>query len=586
MSSGFRIDLIARYLRPHAKKVVIGGIALVIVNLLSVAIPMEVRKIIDELKTGFTIKEVLNQAGFIIVLASTMGVFRLFSRQLVFGVGRQVEVDLRQKLFDHMLTQDPCWVKEIGSGEVISRATSDIENIRRLLGFTVLSLTNTVLAYSFTLPAMFSLDPWLSLAAIALYPLMLGIVGLFGGRMVKQRKAQQESLAALSELIQEDLSGISAIKIYSQEDSELNAFSTKNKRYRNSAINLAKTASTLFPLLQGISSISLLLLIAIGSIQLEKGALTVGSLVALILYIERLVFPTALLGFTLNTFQIGQVSLNRVEELLKRKSNIRSSKDTDDINKTILGKLEANDLTIKYQGSKKEVISKVNFIINPGELVAIVGPVGCGKTTLARAISRMVEVEKGQLFLDDKDITKISLRRLRASIAFVPQEGYLFTNTLANNIRYGEPNASIEKVKEAAIKARLLDDIKGFPDGFETLVGERGITLSGGQRQRTALGRALLIESPIIVLDDALASVDNKTAASILSSIRSQKNRTILLISHQLSAAAICDRILVMDNGKITQKGTHSELIKDEGIYKSLWEREEAENILNSTNKD
>ena len=580
--AAMRLDLIGRYLRPHRKTVLFGAIALVVVNVLSVTIPMEVRRIIDELQEGFSYETILSQAGWIVLLASTMGGVRLLSRQLVFGVGRQVEVELRQRLFDHMLRQEPSWVQTTGSGDVISRATSDVENIRRLLGFAVLSLTNTLLAYCLTLPAMLAIDPWLTLAAIGLYPVMLTVVRLFGGRMMKQQRRQQEDLSGLSDLIQEDLSGIGAIKIYGQEASEQEAFAQRNRSYRNSAIRLARTRSTLFPLLEGISSISLLLLLALGSGKLGEGSLTIGGLVALILYVERLVFPTALLGFTLNTFQTGQVSLERVEELLRRQPLIRDPDQAIETPQRSQGRLEARDLHIRYDGAERDTLNGVSFSIEPGELVAVVGSVGCGKTTLARAFGRMVPVPDGQLFLDGVDVNQLPLNGLRRDVAMVPQEGFLFTSTLADNLRYGEPEADQHQVETAAERARLLDDVKGFPKGFATVVGERGITLSGGQRQRTALGRALLVSAPVLVLDDALASVDNNTAAGILDSIRTTDGRTIVMISHQLSAAAACDRILVMDQGRIVQQGHHRDLISTPGVYTRLWERQQAAQQLES----
>ena len=583
--AALRLDLIGRYLRPHRRTVLLGAIALVVVNVLRVTIPMEVRSVVDELQEGFSYAGVLRQAGWVVLLASTMGVIRLASRQLIFGVGRQVEVDLRQRLFEHMLRQEPDWIQSKGSGEVISRATSDVENIRRLLGFAILSLTNTLLAYALTLPAMLAIDPWLTLAAVGLYPVMLSTVRLFGGRMMRQKRAQQEELSALSNLIQEDLSGIGAIKIYGQEGAEQQAFATRNRRYRDSAIQLARTQSTLFPLLQGISSLSVLLLLAIGSGQLEAGRLSIGGLVALILYVEQLVFPTALLGFTLNTFQTGQVSLERVEELLKREPKIKDPDPSDaQLQPTAerRGRFEARGLTVQYQGAEQNTLNGLSFCIEPGELVAVVGAVGCGKTTLARAFGRMVPLEPGQLFLDGVDVTQMPLKRLRRDVAIVPQEGFLFTSTLADNLRYGDPEASDQRVELAAEQARLADDVKGFPDGFGTIVGERGITLSGGQRQRTALGRALLMSAPVLVLDDALASVDNNTAAAILDSIRAQDDRTIVMISHQLSAAAACDRILVMENGRIVQQGHHNALIQQPGVYKRLWERQQASQQLDA----
>ena len=569
-----KLNIIKKYLKPFKIELLIGAIALLIVNILSVIIPLEVKNIIDQLQDGFSSNFIISKSLLLITLATLMGIIRLSSRQIVFGIGRKVEVKLRQKLFDHLLIQDPDWVQQMGSGDIIARATSDVENVRRLLGFTVLSLCNIILAYSLTIPSMFAINKILTISSLLIFPIILAIVGLFGGKMVNQRRLQQEALSKLSDLIQEDLSGISAIKIYGQESSEYNQFNKFNKAYRNAAINLARTASTLFPLLQGISSVSLLLLLALGTSQLENGFITIGGLVALILYVERLVFPTALLGFTLNTFQLGQVSLDRIEEIFKSEPKIKNDKNYKDSKKTIKGLIEAKNLKIRYENSKANSLDGIDFKILPGELVAIVGPVGCGKTTLAKALGRVIDFPKEQLFIDNTDVRKFDLKYLRSNVAIVPQEAFLFTSTISENLKFGDPKASIKLVKTSARKAGLSEDISNFPKGYNTLVGERGITLSGGQRQRTALGRALLVNAPIIVLDDALASVDNKTASKIIKEIKNDESKTILMISHQLSVAATCDRVLVMDKGKIIQEGVHNELIEKDGLYKNLWERE------------
>ena len=581
MFASLKLGLIARYLRPQRKQLLRGALALLVVNLLGTTLPLLVQRTVNSLKPGFSLGDLLHQALWIALLASAMAGVRLWSRVLVFGAGRQVEILLRQRIFDHLLKQEPGWVQTAGSGEVISRSTSDVENVRRLLGFAVLSLANTALAYAFTLPAMLAIDPWLSLAAIILYPLMLVVVGASGGRMMSQQRQQQQNLAQLSDLIQEDLSGISAIKIYGQEPTEVGAFASLSKRYRDAAIALARTRSTLFPLLEGISSLSLLVLLALGSGQLERGSLTLGGLIALILYIERLVFPTALLGFTLSSFQTGQVSLERVEDLLSREASIQDPIRADELQENSTGaSIEARDLCVRYPGASKNSLNKLSFCIKPGELVAVVGPVGSGKTTLARALGRMLEVPSGQLFINGQDITCLKLADLRKQIAMVPQEGYLFSATLAENLCYGDPNAEIVQLERVVQQAQLKADVESFPDRYQTLVGERGITLSGGQRQRSSLARALLVDAPLLVLDDALASVDNRTAAAILQSLTIDLHRTVLFISHQLSAAAACDRVLVIVDGQLVQEGTHRELVGQEGTYRRLWEREKASTDL------
>lgn len=588
--AGVRLLAIWHYLLPYRKAIAAGAAALVAVNLIGVWIPLVARDVVDALAPGFTTGELVRGALALIGLATVMAVLRLLSRMLVFGVGREAELDLRQQIFEHLLRQEPGWLAEMRAGEVISRSTYDVENVRRLLGFASLNLVNTAMVYGLQLPVMLAIDVELTIAAVAVYPLLFLVVRLFGGRMMRLQRRQQECQANLSDLIQEDLTGISAIKIYSQQANEHDAFDTLNRRYRNAALALAGTRSVLFPMLEKIGSISLLILLALGASRLEAGAagrpdaLTVGTFVALLLYAERLVFPTTLLGFTLNTLQTGQVSLDRVEQLLARQPRINDPAVASDLVPEPAGRLVVKDLSFAYPGSNRLVLDGLSFALDAGELVALVGAVGCGKSTLARALGLMVDVQPGCIFLDDQDVTQLRLKDLRSRIAMVPQEAFLFTATLEDNVRYGKPDAGRPAVETVSQAAQLRKDIAAFPRGLDTLVGERGVTLSGGQRQRTALARALLLQSPLLILDDALASVDNATAAGILQDLRSnRRNRcgnTVLFITHQLSAAAACDRVMVMDAGHIVQLGGHAELMAEAGPYRQLWDRQTIEDRM------
>ena len=577
-----RLSKLVAYLRPHWRQTTWGVVSLLIVNGIGVYIPLLIRNIIDNLKGRFSFNQVLQYVVLIVVLSSVMWGFRMTSRTALFGVGRQVEFDLKQKIFQHLLKLEPSYFAINTAGDLINRATSDVDNIRRLVGFAVLSLANTFFAYVLTLPLMLSINVKLTLASLAVYPFMLILVQLFSEKLRNQQIVVQEELSNMSELIQEDMSGMALIKIYAQEQNERRAFRQSNQQLLEANLLLAKTRNTLFPLIGGLSYVSLLLLLWLGAGQITSGAITIGDFIALLLYVERLVFPTALLGFTITAYQRGEVSVDRIESILSVTSRIQDSQSAIHLPpEQVKGQLTAQHLSYTYPGSSTPALKDVNFTIEPGETVAIVGPIGSGKSTLANALLRLLDIAAGQVFLDGVDITQMKLRDLRSAIAYVPQESFLFSTTVKNNIRYGDPLSEQPKVENMAIQAQIHPEILNFPQQYKTIVGERGITLSGGQRQRTALARALLIDAPVLVLDDALSSVDNQTATAILKNLSAGTQRkTVVFISHQLSAAAAADRILVMDQGQIVQLGTHTELLQQSGLYQSLWNQHQLEEIL------
>jgi len=576
-----QLQKLATYLRPHWKKAMWGITALFLVNALGVYIPILIRNVVDDLQVAIDFDQVQNQVLFIFVLASIMWGIRMISRIFIFGVGRQVEFDLKQKIFNHLLTLEPSYFSESTVGDLINRSTSDVDNIRRLLGFAVLSIANTIFAYGLTLPVMLAINLRLTLLSISVYPLMLILVQVFSGKLRDQQMKLQEKLSNISDLIQEDLSGISLIKIYAQEENERKAFANYNNELFEANLDLAKTRNLLFPILGGIASLSFLILLGVGDQYITSGELSIGNFVALILYVERLVFPTALLGFTITAYQRGEVSIARIEAILSVEPRIKDPLEPLPLPSPVQGSLSASHLTYSYPRSKSLALDDVNFMIEPGETVAIVGPIGSGKTTLANAIPRLLDIKMDQLFIDGQDITQLTLSDLRSAIAYVPQESFLFSTSIQNNIAYGNPLAEQLEIEKAAKMAKIHDEILNFPKQYETLVGERGIQLSGGQRQRTALARALLVDAPILILDDALSSVDNQTATEILQNLKiGTYRKTVIFISHQMSAAAMADRIFVMDQGQIIQTGTHTQLVAQKGLYQTLWNQNQLEELL------
>ncbi|HEY9618702.1 MAG TPA: ABC transporter ATP-binding protein [Microcoleaceae cyanobacterium] len=581
-----RLRKLGQYLRPHWRQAALGVLALFIVNAVGIYIPLLIRDAIDHLQVTFSYNQIIYYVVLVVVLASLMWVTRMASRIWLFGVGRQVEFDLKQKIFAHLLTLEPPYFAANTVGDLINRATSDVDNIRRLLGFAVLSLANAVFTYGLTLPVMLLIDWKLSLLSLSVYPVMLVLVQLFSDRLREQQLAVQEELSNVSELIQEDMSGIALVKIYAQEENERSAFRKLNEQLLDANLDLALTRNVLFPILRGLSGVSLLVVLWLGSGSISRGELSVGDFIALLLYVERMAFPTALLGFTITAYQRGEVSIDRIETILTVEPKIQDQPDAIGLlPREVHGELVARRLHFTYPAPGSTfpppALDDLNFMILPQETVAIVGPIGSGKSTLANALLRLLDIAPSQLWLDGHDITQLRLHDLRSAIAYVPQESFLFSTTIANNIRYGSPQADATAVIHAAKLAQIHNEILNFPQQYQTIVGERGITLSGGQRQRTALARALLVDAPILVLDDALSSVDNQTATEILKNLSVGTDRkTVIFISHQMSAAAMADRIFVMDHGRIVQSGKHEVLVAQPGLYQELWQQHQLEAAL------
>lgn len=574
-----------KYLRPYWSDLAIGTVALLVANMLGTYIPWLIRSAVDDLGkiNAIGINNVMQYVWMIIGLSSLMWVIRMTSRVWIFGIGRKIEYSLKQQIFEHLLKLPPSYFANNSAGETISIVTSDVENIRRLMGFALLSIINSVFVYSLTLPAMVAIDPMLTLLSVSVYPIMLVIVQRFSGQLRDEQLQVQEELSNVSSLLQEDLNGMALIKTYAQEENERGAFGKLNDRLLDANLRMARSRNILFPLLGGIASISFLVLIWFGGERLANPANTsfkIGDLLTLIIYVERLIFPTAILGFVMVTYQRGLVSIGRIQGILDIPPAIVDTADAIALAKeNVIGKIEARDLTFTYAGASQPALNHINFTIYPSETIAILGPVGSGKSTLVSALMRLVEVPSNQIFIDGIDVTKMRIADLREIIAFVPQDSFLFSATMRDNIRYGKPQAYDHEVEDFANKARIEQEILKFPKQYDTFVGERGITLSGGQRQRTALARALLIDAPILVLDDALSSVDNQTATGILGNL--PQNKTVLFITHNLSASSTCDRIILMDAGKIVQVGTHAELLAESQLYQKLWNQHKLEAAIN-----
>jgi ATP-binding cassette subfamily B multidrug efflux pump len=576
-------------LRPELGRIVLGCVCLVGTNAFSLAIPWLLKQAIDAMRAlapAAAHRTVVRAAIMIIAFAILQALIRTWSRIFIFDAARNVEYRLRRDLFAHLARLDPAFYRQHPTGDVMSRLTNDLTAVRALYGPGLLNVFNTALVYATALALLLQLSPRLTLLALIPYPLLLVVARLASRRIHRASRAIQDQLGVMSTAIQEDLAGIAVIKHYTLEASRQQAFRAVNDEYLARALSLVRVRGALMPAFAMLGGVGALIVLWAGGREVIAGRMTVGSLVAFNGYLVLLSWPTFALGWIIGVWQRGVAGWARVRELLDTKPRIADAPGTAAGGTPPKPSVEVRDLFIK--ADERTLLDGVSFTLPAGATLAIVGRTGSGKTTLVDAVLRMQEVAPGAVRVGGRDVTSMPLGELRHLIGYAPQDAFLFSATVAENIGFGirdelEAAARDERVRRAAEAAGLAPDIAVLPDGYATLVGERGITLSGGQRQRVALARALAAEPQILILDDSLSSVDAETERKILTRLRPiLAGRTSILISHRVAAVKDADQILVLDAGRVAESGTHAALLASGGLYASLYREQLAQEAVDS----
>ena len=513
--------------------------------------------------------------GGIVGLSLTSGLFMFLMRQTVVVASRHIEYDLRNSLYDHLQQLSATFYHEYSTGDVITRATDDIEKVRRYIGPAIMYVTRSLVMVMVAMSVMFVISPRLTLYALLPMPL-LAISVFFMAQMVHYRSEKlQEQYSTLTSRVQEALSGIRVLKAYTREDAEAKAFEAESKQYKARNLDLALIESAWRPSFLLLVGLSTIIVVWMGGRLVAEGAITIGNIAEYIIYINMMTWPVASLGFVVTMIQRASASVIRLQKIMDTEPDIDDGPKTVPGLQSIEGSIVFEDVWYQYEGEDEPALRGVSFELGADETLAIVGRTGAGKSTLVRMMPRLLDPDRGRVFIDGHDARTIPLDTLRRHIGYVPQDVFLFSDTVAHNIAFGDLGAEREAIRAAAGEADLLENVEDFPDGFDTYVGERGITLSGGQKQRTSIARALIRDPRILIFDDALSAVDTATERNILRSLRErQGHHTLVLVSHRLSAVQDADLILVMEHGEVVQKGTHEALVEEPGLYADLYEKQ------------
>jgi ATP-binding cassette subfamily B protein len=568
------------YASRHRRRYLAGAGCLVLATSFSLGIPWTVKRAIDSLTATPPGAGLGGCVALIVALAIGHGLARLGSRFAVIGAGQWVEHDLRRDLHAHLLTLPPAFYQRHRTGDLMSRASNDVSTVRSLTGFGFVMVVQTTLAFVGTLISMALIDPWLTLYSLAPYPALIALSRRFSQTVEDQSAAVQDQLGVLSARVQENLSGMTVVRAYTMEEREIDAFRRLNLEFLGRSLLLARTQAVSWPLMGLISGTGTLIVLWLGGKAVVDGRITLGAFVAFNGYLAYLAWPTIALGWTLASVRRGLASMARINEILEAPAPDPGAPPGTGTPESVQGAIGVTNLSFGYEG-RPLALSGVSFRVPEGALVAVVGGTGSGKSTLGVLLCRLFDPPRGSMTIGGVDVLDIPLATLRRAVGYVPQEPFLFSRSIRDNLSFGDGHGGPEPLMAAARAAGLADEVDGFPEGWETVVGERGLTLSGGQRQRAALARALATAPAILILDDPFASVDPAKEAEILAAIRrARRHRTTLVMTHRLRAAQEADWIVALADGEVVEQGAHADLLAAGGLYSRLWRTQQLEDEL------